>query len=123
MRRLRRLGFSSYAEYLGSELWETNRQRWFLEHQDTLTCYLCASQSNIQLHHRNYSRVGAERTDDLVPLCSGCHLKVHRFVDAGECNLEHAHEYLRKLDDAGIVRNTPTRIIRATQRGRRRRRQ
>jgi hypothetical protein len=122
MRRLRRLGFSSYEHYLGSESWAANRQRWLLAHEDTQQCYICDTDSGLQLHHCSYARVGAERASDLVLLCKGCHLKVHRFVDAGECTLENAHTYLRRLRDAGIIRNGPTSVIRATPRTRRARR-
>jgi hypothetical protein len=122
MRRLRRLGFATYDDYLGSELWVANQQRWFLDHSGEHECYLCDGRAKLQLHHCNYARAGAECKEDLVLLCSGCHLKVHRFVDAGECDLEDAHVYLRRLQDAGITRNHPTSVIRATYRGRRNRR-
>lgn len=116
------MGFASYGAYLASSWWATNQERWYAQLDEQPACYICDASANLQLHHCAYERLGAEAREDLVVLCAGCHLRVHRFVKAGECELRTAHTYLRKLRDAGIERRSPTRVLRATHRGTARRR-
>jgi hypothetical protein len=40
-------------------------------------CAGCPAEVHIQLHHKTYVRLEAERDSDLVPLCDLCHSMVH----------------------------------------------
>ena len=40
-------------------------------------CQLCGSESNLEVHHNTYVRLGAEELSDLVVLCHSCHGKHH----------------------------------------------
>lgn len=76
-KRLRQLGYASYADYLRSPAWADVRKRYFKRQKGFVGCSLCPSSDRIMLHHRTYERVGAEELDDLVPLCPTCHEFVH----------------------------------------------
>lgn len=39
----------------------------------------CRKKSNV-VHHLSYERVGAEREDDLMALCSECHNFIHSYI-------------------------------------------
>lgn len=119
-KRLRILGMSSYAQYLASPLWERRKMAFYREWSRRPQCFICRKRSDLQLHHKTYHRLGAELHDDLVILCGGCHLEVHKQVKAKACRLEGAHVYVKALRGAGIVKARPTRVIRAKRRRRRR---
>jgi 5-methylcytosine-specific restriction endonuclease McrA len=70
----------AYAEYLATPRWRAIRQAmlWLAGYR----CGVCnASREEIALevHHRDYARVGAERPDDLLVLCTECHDLFHRY--------------------------------------------
>lgn len=69
---------AEYQEYLNTEHWQTMR-RLALEHAEH-RCQLCYAPDRLQVHHRTYERVTAERLTDLTVLCDGCHEEFHRRV-------------------------------------------
>ncbi len=77
-KRLHALGFRTYAKYLLSDHWADFRIRYFASGKPK-TCTRC-SYNRVQLHHITYIRLGAESLDDVIPLCSKCHEKVHRWL-------------------------------------------
>lgn len=117
-KRLKLLGMRTYSDYLASPLWARNKERWYREHGKRPQCFICRKRSSLHLHHCTYERLGAEQHDDMVILCAGCHLEVHKQVKAGACRLLTAHSYVKALRGAGIVKARPTRIIRAKRRRR-----
>lgn len=64
-----------YAEYLQTEHWQKLR-RVCLERSYN-ACNRCGSSVFLQVHHRNYERLGQERMIDLEVLCDSCHKKEH----------------------------------------------
>lgn len=89
-----------YADYLQSPHWLRLRQRY----RDTRPweC-ICGRRTGLQLHHITYERLGAEKLDDLRPLCRPCHSRLHelaRLNPAGDLDPRtYAH---RLLADAAI---------------------
>jgi hypothetical protein len=69
-----------YQEYLRSDHWQTMR-RLALDHAEH-RCQLCYSPNRLEVHHRTYERLGAERLADLTVLCDACHQAFHRIVRA-----------------------------------------
>lgn len=51
---------------------------------------MCGETEGLHLHHLTYERLGAERLDDLTPLCPNCHAMVHVLVKRGEMGLDFA---------------------------------
>jgi hypothetical protein len=65
----------TYGDYLKTPHWATMR-RLALEMADR-RCQLCNSQKGVQVHHRDYARLGEEKLSDLTVLCPECHKKHH----------------------------------------------
>lgn len=73
--RLAQLRSMPYSDYLKSPEWLRRRQV-ALKVMD-YRCQLCNSAESLQVHHRDYSRLGCERMTDLIILCTECHTLFH----------------------------------------------
>lgn len=76
--------YKKYKSYLRSKEWKAV-QEWFYSHVYEKKCYACGRHEGedgctISLHHNDYQHLYDEinHPDCLVPLCSGCHLVIHR---------------------------------------------
>lgn len=69
---LRKLGFSSYREYLKSDMWTAIRERVFAYYGRA--CKRCGGYAT-QVHHKKYvmKAMTGENLGLLVPLCARCH--------------------------------------------------
>lgn len=69
---LRQIGFSSYREYLKSELWRNIREKVF--QLKGRLCFLCGNLAN-QVHHNRYHRndLLGKTLAYLFPICDKCH--------------------------------------------------
>ena len=65
-----------YSKYLNSDSWKERRtvfrKAWGNK------CVWCGSEESLHLHHMSYENLGNEPLFDVILLCKGCHLKVHR---------------------------------------------
>ena len=68
-----------YRDYLQSEHWKNFRKL-----NIGTNCFSCGGDKNLQLHHKNYKRVGKERKSDVVTLCDRCHGLVHELNKSGK---------------------------------------
>lgn len=70
--KLRKLGFSSYREYLQSRLWKSIRLR--VLHRDKNKCVCCDAEAT-EVHHRAYSQsaLTGRSIASLVSVCRLCH--------------------------------------------------
>lgn len=84
--RLERLGYASYDQYLASTHWRETRARYQAAPDLPQAC-ICG-ETEVDLHHKTYVRLGEERLTDLVPLCRRCHHMVHLLVRRGEMTLD-----------------------------------
>ncbi len=73
--RLASLGYCSYEAYLRSPHWKRFKKS-YRDSGLSMTCAVC-QRKPIQLHHHDYSRLGAELLTDVDPLCGDHHNKVH----------------------------------------------
>jgi 5-methylcytosine-specific restriction endonuclease McrA len=64
-----------YATYLKTPEWR-HRARAAKQRAGN-RCALCNSDRPLEAHHRTYERIGNERQDDLIVLCSPCHRRHH----------------------------------------------
>ncbi len=73
-----------YQDYLAGTVWSARKRWWrreYLKRNDSEpTCVVCGSR-RIDLHHLEHRRVGAERFEDLLPLCRLHHRAVHAAWD------------------------------------------
>lgn len=65
-----------YKSYIHSIEWGRKRQQAFEYHGRV--CNRCGATRRLQVHHRNYHRIGDEAMDDLEVLCEDCHRHEHR---------------------------------------------
>jgi hypothetical protein len=81
--RLSQLGFRSYDEYLRSDHWRKVRRR-CRKVEALRRCYICRSENDIQLHHRNYTFLGREGASEahLIALCGFHHQALHQEFNA-----------------------------------------
>jgi len=78
-RRLLKLGYYSYADYLKSGHWTDLRKRFF---RSGLQKHCFCSNRRVQLHHRTYCRLGREFLNDLVAMCDTHHKLFHDYMDS-----------------------------------------
>jgi uroporphyrinogen-III synthase len=79
-KRLFELGFASFKDYLASDLWRKNRK---IAYVGQCTCEACRRKGSLQVHHKTYKNLGAERKKDLSLMCDECHREVHSLVRRG----------------------------------------
>jgi hypothetical protein len=75
VRRLVELRAMSYEQYLQTPEWK-DRRRDAIYAADR-RCQLCNAEGTLHVHHRDYTRRGAELPSDLTVLCQSCHEKHH----------------------------------------------
>lgn len=75
-RKLREQGYANYSAYLMSEHWTQRRADYTVGHEPI--CRYCEC-TTVDLHHRTYARLGAERDADLQWLCRVHHEEAHKF--------------------------------------------
>ena len=47
--------------------------------RDGWRCQLCGTMSNLEVHHQNFrSRSGDDSEQNLITLCTKCHVQVHQ---------------------------------------------
>jgi hypothetical protein len=80
---------AAYLAYMKSPAWRAFRVAWWARY-DTLNpvrrCYCCGitwqDARGLELHHRTYERLGREKWEDIVAVCSrrgnGCHQWITR---------------------------------------------
>ncbi len=66
-----RLTKVTYYTYIRSQAWYRRRYGALMRAENR--CQICNSAEQLQVHHRDYSRLGAEKPSDLTVLCSKCH--------------------------------------------------
>ena len=75
-----------YLWYIASKFWTARRARHLVCHPacqllEMLGAYGYAHGVDVQVHHKNYERVGNELESDLLTLCRNCHARYHDKID------------------------------------------
>lgn len=85
----------TYADYLKTHHWKVTRIRFWKKYPRICLC--CGNEAK-ELHHCNYSRLGFEKEEDLVPLCRNCHEEVHCLIlNNKQVKLKNAHKVYKAL--------------------------
>lgn len=94
-RCLEKLGYSSYRQYLRSELWKAIRDE---KIRQTPLCELCSSKAQC-VHHISYklSVLIGRNMRKLVSLCNECHTKIEFHGDGRKRGFESAMKRTRHL--------------------------
>jgi len=62
---------------LDSETYEQLRNQ--VLRRDGWRCQACGTMSNLEVHHKRFrSHSGEDEAENLITLCSACHVSVHR---------------------------------------------
>ncbi len=63
--------WSRYQTHMNSEAWRTIRRAmvWLADGR----CQWCGDTGSLEVHLRDYDRLGRERPEDLIVLCVSCH--------------------------------------------------
>lgn len=72
---LSKLKYMPYAEYLKTDHWKIVRRNAL--YRSRFKCQLCNASARLNVHHRDYSRRGAELSSDVIALCENCHSLFH----------------------------------------------
>ncbi len=94
---LKQKGFSSYSEFLNSDLWKQLKAK-MLKARIPYNCICCNSNHLLQLHHRKYKK------DDLLKLritnlcwvCRSCHEEIHKLAELEHIHISHATRKIYK---------------------------
>lgn len=65
-----------YTAYLRSQPWRLLRSAVIRRAKGV--CERCGKWPIVNIHHVTYERVGQERLEDLLGVCSQCHQELHR---------------------------------------------
>lgn len=82
----------AYAAYLQTAGWRTRRNQALRD--ASYACGRCGATRDLEVHHRSYERLGAERPQDLEVVCHGCHKGHHWDETQTQIGL-----YMRVLSD------------------------
>lgn len=64
-----------YQKYLTSEKWKNIREK--VKERDNFLCQQCKLKKAEEVHHLNYENVFNEKMEDLISVCSECHMELH----------------------------------------------
>lgn len=78
-----------YGGYMDSPEWFRRRERWLEQYRcahggQEPVCVVCGAPWTLRggdLHHRTYTRLGAETWQDLVPMCRDHHAALHTMME------------------------------------------
>ena len=80
---------SEYEKYLKSAHWLKTRKAKLAS--CNYRCEKCSGSCKLEVHHRTYANLGAERLKDLQVLCEVCHKWVHFPMSRIESELDKWH--------------------------------
>lgn len=103
--RLRALSLATYSDYLRSAHWQHFSMMVATPYRN---CHVCG-RTGSDLHHPDYSVLGRERADDVVPLCEEHHGIVHRVHVLEHRPLSTCHVVVRQRHEAGLTLVQPRR--------------
>lgn len=64
---------AEYDEYMKSDKWKRRKARLYAKRGHV--CEMCGATWPLEVHHKDYTRLGHEIDDDLLIVCRDCHPK------------------------------------------------
>lgn len=77
--------FNTYYDYISSDIW--NEKCDWLKKTRGYYCEICKSNEYPRVHHKNYNNLGSERSNDLLIVCSFCHMMIHEYAFNGSADV------------------------------------
>ncbi len=97
----------TYKEYINSKGWKFKRLQlfsslYYKHSKSNIICFCCRNelffgQESIHVHHKTYENFQNENLKDLLTLCPGCHINVHKMNRSLGIELRACHIILRKI--------------------------
>ena len=81
-----------YKDYLNTEDWKEKRKN---KYQKQRRCAICASESNLNVHHLNYKDLVNVTNSDLRVLCQRCHYLTHDLYKRGKFKFRSDNHHSR----------------------------
>jgi cytochrome c553 len=108
-RNLKAMGFSTYAEYLASDLWKQVRARVFAA--KGRRCVACSNPAE-QVHHNRYhaNDLSGKQIRYLVPVCRSCH-EAAEFEGGKKVTLRKAKKAINRMRKAAPLKPLPARVV------------
>ena len=94
---------TTYSGYLNSLHWKKFRKKVMKKNRKNLCCSTCGSKEHLNVHHKNYKRVGNEKLEDVVLFCADCHHRSHEKVK--EVVRKHKGRNLNSITNR-VIRST-----------------
>jgi hypothetical protein len=85
----------TFQDYYSTEYWQYTR--FVVLEAQFYSCALCGSNSNLQVHHKTYDRIGCESYLDLMVLCKKCH-KIWHKAKRGVDVYDRAKDFLKAFE-------------------------
>lgn len=79
-----------YKDYMRSYAWVQRKRRLYAKRGRV--CEMCGAASYLEVHHKNYDRLGHELDDDLLIVCVDCHPKADRQRVEWEARRKHQRD-------------------------------
>lgn len=92
----------NYREYLKSNEWKEIKS--LVLKRDGNKCIKCGSSNSLQIHHTTYVNIfnEVENLDDLITLCSKCHMEEHNI----EVCINDSDDFALNINNEFIMQNT-----------------
>ncbi|MGL5752631.1 MAG: HNH endonuclease [Paraclostridium sp.] len=89
----------NYREYLKSNEWKEIKN--LVLKRDGNKCIKCGSSNNLQIHHTTYVNIfnESENLDDLITLCSKCHMEEHNI------EINSIDDFILKINNQFVMQN------------------
>lgn len=95
------VGPDEYRAYLQTPAWRERADA--AKARAGWECALCTSSEHLNVHHRTYERLGAERPEDLVVLCRRCHQRHHDVLTASAIQERDEQRQRQRLQAEAIA--------------------
>ncbi len=92
LNKLKKLGFSSYEDYLQSAHWKNFKSKYFSNH--LYECSITRQNTDVVLHHISYANLGKETEADVIPVARDLHELIHKLNKDHNIPLKHCHKVL-----------------------------
>lgn len=92
---LREMGCKTQDQYYLTEHWQNFREGYYS--RNPRVCYVTGDTQNIDLHHKHYDTLGAERDEDVVPLRRDWHELGEKLIKEQGVPRDKVHEVLKQV--------------------------
>lgn len=90
-----------YKLYLKSDEWRKTRSH--IRRRARGWCERCKVGKRADVHHLTYARLGCERLDDLLAVCTECHEFLHGLRDVDPAATTYSEQEIHDLRELSVI--------------------